>query len=590
MVQVRSKKKIPPTVIKKFFGLNEDVDGETGLKLGESPNMSNWRITDNYKLRKREGYDELFTSIAAKSIQGMWYGKISGIFYFLFACNGHIYRHNLADHVNSDLGTLTDAKTFMFAFNNKVYFLNGTEYKYWDGTTFGIVAGYRPKIFIGTPPAGGGTAFEEVNLLTGAKRQTFSADGIATEYKIAEDNIGTLDGVKVNGVNEPNHTVDLITGKVTFTTAPTVGQDNVEIAWTKGTGTRATVQNNKKTLLFGGANDSRIHIFGNDTLKNRVYFTGLADGVPSAEYFPENNFNQVGSDEFAITDMVRQYDRALIFTENDTWYTYYDAVTTNNVVVASFPVFALNQERGNVAFGQAQLIRNNPFTIDEGVYEWVSTNVRDERNVKYLSLRVQPSLDEIDLTTAITYDWQEMGEYWICVDSVVYIYAYRIDVWYKFTGIAAKCFIVIKGKMYFGTGNGQIMIFGKDIRNDNGVAINAEWEMSFYDFEADWLRKYINRLWLTMKPETRARVYINYETDRNGSSETLEAVYNFANFINANFNHWSFKTNYNPQPFRFKIKAKKFVYFKLILTSNTIDETATILTIDLNSRYGGEAK
>ena len=53
MAQVRVQKPSNPTKIDRFLGLNEDSTGDTQLKLGESPDMTNFRITENYKLKKR---------------------------------------------------------------------------------------------------------------------------------------------------------------------------------------------------------------------------------------------------------------------------------------------------------------------------------------------------------------------------------------------------------------------------------------------------------------------------------------------------------------------------------------------------------
>lgn len=588
-----------PVEINKFLGINENEDGQTQLLLGESPNMVNWRITENFKLKKRYGYEPLFDSLGSE-IQGMWYGSLNGTYHFLFACNGHIYEHDLTLGTNTDLGTLTDAKTFFFAFNDALYIMNGYGYKKWTGTGNIVdVVGYRPKIAIGTPPSGGGTLYEDINLLTGAKHQTFSADGTATAYFIAETSVNSIDFVKVNGETKTlstDYTQDLTLGKITFTTAPITGQDNVDIGWTKGTGQRDLVVKNRKALIFGGQSDSRVHIFGNVEKKNFEYFSALANGLPSAEYFTEFNYNLIGSNEYAITDIIRQYDRAIIFTEKDTWYTYYDAITdVNGNTIASFPVYPLNAEKGCEAFGQSQLILNNPFSIYKGVYEWVSTAVRDERNAVYKSSRVQPSLDTISLKDAITFDNEDLGEYWLIYQNKAWIYNYRIDVWFKFEFYdSITSMISINKKVYFGTTSGQIMEVNKSLlseRSDNGQPINATWEMGFYDVGNEWLRKFLNKTWISLKPENKSKVDVYWETNRDGSVVNPTPIsYNNLDFSRLDFRDFSFLTNYNPQPFRIKTKAKKWVYFKLILKNNSDTYTATILSINLLPRIGGESK
>lgn len=592
MAKIQVQAERPPTSIDKFLGTNESTSGDTQLQLGESPNMSNFRLTQDYKLRKREGYAELFASLGAYSIRGIWYGKLSGTFYLLFAANGNIYKHVAG--VNTSVGTLTDAKTYFFAFDEKVYMLNGSEYKSWDGTTFQDVSGYIPLIATATPPAGGGADNEGLNLLTGEKRQTFSSDGTATEYQTRELTLTSVDVVKVGGVTKvegTDYTVNLTTGQVTFAIAPVVGVDNVDIQWTKGTGQRSEIIGHTFAMFFGGKNDSRIFVYGNGT--NRYNFTGLADGVPSAEYFPALNYREVGSNQFAVTDIVRQYDRQLTFTDGgETFYSYYGTFSdTAGNIVADFPTFPLNNATGNIAPGQAQLIGNNPFTIQTGVYEWVATDVRDERNAQDISKRVQPSLDLETLSNAITVDWEKWKEYWLAIGSTVWVYNYRLDAWYKFNlAHTPTCFYVIDNIMYFGTTNGEVMKFDKTVYTDNGTVITATWEMNFYAFGAEWIRKFMNELWISLKPEAKSSVDLTYQTDREANNDTYTAVYNLATYVAADYGAWSYLTNYNPQPFRFKVKAKKFVYFKLIFINESSADKLTILSIILPIRMGSKVK
>ena len=148
--------------------------------------MTNCYITSSYDLSKIEGYLQLMTS-GSKSIQGMWYGDIGGKKYFIYAYNGHIYKftdnywkddtlwtNKTIATSSDDLGTLTDAPTSFFSFGEKLYIVNGSEYKYWSGTgTIADVAGYIPKIRISCTPAtgGAGTNYEDLNLLTGKKKR-----------------------------------------------------------------------------------------------------------------------------------------------------------------------------------------------------------------------------------------------------------------------------------------------------------------------------------------------------------------------------------------------------------------------------------
>lgn len=583
-----------PTEIDVFLGLNENISGSTQLKLGESDYMYNFRVTDLYKLRKLRGYARLFDTIQDDennncTIRGMWYGKILGAYRFLFACNGHVY--TLSDKGEyASIGELTDADTFFFFFNSKVYILNGSEYKCWDGLAFKDVGGYVPVVAINTPPAGGGTQYESINLLTGSKRQWFSPDGEAKDFFITEKNIDSIDWVKNRSTGETltvetDYTVDLEAGKVTTVGVLTDVENLLEIKWTKGEGNREAIEKCRKAIVYGGENDTRVFMWGNPDNQNRRYHSEFADLMYSAEYFPATNYYDIGTDEFMITDIVKQYDRQIILTNGGkAFYSYYDN--------GSFPVYPLNDAVGNVAFGQAQLVLNNPFSVYNGVYQWISTTVRDERNAQYMSKRVQPSLDEVDLSDAITYDYEKLAEYWLCVDKTIWVYNYRLDVWYKFILLdTPTCFIEIEGEMYFGTDSGTIMKFDEEMRTFNGQSIASEWHMGFYDSTAEWLRKYLNYTHISLKPEPRSLLDVYWETNRQVPKDEPKIIgYTNLWFEDIDFDDWSFEGNYNPQPFRVKTKAKKWVYFKLILKNDSDLYTAHILSINLMPQLGGISK
>ena len=61
-------------------------------------------------------------------------------------------------------------------------------------------------------------------------------------------------------------------------------------------------------------------------------------------------------------------------------------------------------------------------------------------------------------------------------------------------------------------------------------------------------------------------------------------------FDPANFAHWSFSVNRKPHMKKLKIKAKKFVFYKLIFKSSSASSTATVLAADIRVRYTGYAK
>lgn len=672
-------------IINEFKGLNLADTGDTNLKLGEASVMVNCFITDDYKLRKREGYLQKFNAIAAKNIQGMWYGKISGSYHFLFACNGFVYKESTLSGTQYDsittgtnvdivkttaigayaagttgvdgftilknssgtemtevsqanldlvasvgkyyfhtdktiwiavtkglyatiaaartglgtstvyyrLGALTDAKTRFFGFGTKVYIINGTEYLSWSGTgALATVDGYIPLVATATPPAGGGTLNENTNLLTGKKHQTFSGDGASDKYYVAETSIASIDSVYVGGVLKTvttHYTVDTTLGKVTFTVGniPVVGVDNVDIYWTKGSGTRASVTANSEFMFFGGQNDTRVFLYGNG---NTIIFSDLASGVPSAEYFPANNYMDIGSKEYNVTYVCRQYDKQIIFTEKDTWYATYEY---DNTLGANFPVTPVNENIGNAILGQGQVIQNEPVTFVKSnkVYKWEVDAVRDTKDAIYLSNNIQSGLDDLDLSTAITTDFEAKGEYWICIGKKVFIYNYINKTWYYYTlNDTPNCFIEVNNALYMGTTGGQIMVFGYDYKTDNGTLITAEVELGNLSFAQNNRRKFLNFVWVALQPEAKSEAEIEWESDRTTSSAAETIQYNLVDFSNVDYSNETYSTNYNPQPFRLKLKIKKFVYAKIKIKNDSLTHRMTILAITMPALVGGVSK
>lgn len=594
--------------IDKFLGVNKS-DTETLLKPGEASDMSNWMITDDLKLKKMFGYAQLFSSLVTRRINGMWYGLINGTPHFIFACNGYIYEHNLTTHVNTSLGTVVDSyPTTFFITNNTVYIMDGTEYYQWTGTgNISTVVGYVPTVFTAAPPTGGGTILESINNLTGQKSMKFSGNGVATVYQLPEYNIASIDSVVVNGVAQTlttHYTRDLTLGTITFVTKPPTGVNNVVISWTKVSATdRPTITKNR---YYGGTYYSRIWLFGNPDHKNTRYPSGITmAGSSDPTYFPKFADSNVG--EYEITDMCIQYNKQLIFTAGDAngasgWYSEQETITDSStgIVTTLFPIFPLNTGIGNVAKGQTRIIMNDPFTVYKGIYKWVSTYVLNEKNVEWVSQKIQADLDPLDLTNAITFDWDDKGIYIFALGTRIWMFNYRVNVWYVLDlPDTPTCFTIAEKELYFGTTNGQIMKFSESLGTYNGQTINAQWKMGFYNFGVEWLRKFLQRMYVTIKPLARTHIDISYETDRSNTSDLYSAAYALDSFDTWNFSGndvvgyesigFSFETNYSPQPFKFKIRAKKIDYFKLKISNNDTD-SATVLSITIPSRTGGEVK
>jgi hypothetical protein len=486
------------------------------------------------------------------------------------------------------IGTMTDAKTTIFYFESKLYFLNGTEYKQYDGTTFQDVDPYIPTVAIGTPPAGGGTPFDPINLLTGKKKQEFVSNGVATAYQLAETGLdASLVTCTVNGVTKAegvDFTVNRTTGIVTFGVAPANGLV-VILGWTKvESGNADLVKKNKYAMINGPGNDTAIFLWGIPAQKNRRSWSGTL----KANYFPVTNFTLVGSNEFAITDIKPQYNRQIIFKEDKTHYSYAEWNITAGLW--DYPVYDLNEKVGNIAFGAVQIVRNNPVSISgKSWWEWTSTSVEDERNADVVSERLRDSLALIDLSTAITFDNQREEEYWCCIGPKVYIWNYGNNTMYIYNNISGTCFLDMDGSIYYGS-QGTIERFeGLD---DNGVVITAQLITGFNDWGSMELVKNSKIVVVSFIPYSQTSLNVYYKTNKLNEFKMVNKVieYRLLDFNDLNFDAFSFSTNRNPQAFRRKIRAKKYVYIQFMLENKSLNEPCVINSIKISAETQGETK
>lgn len=572
--------------------------------------MNNFYITNDLKLRKIYGYKTFYNF--ETPIKGMYSTNLGGIEYLLIATNGKLYyftQDQLEDEYNWDtieptlIGDIGPNDASFFTFDKKVYILSG-KYMSWDGTTLEEVEGYTPLVFINTPPNGGGLVYDEINMLNPKKHQTFNGDGTSTEFYIAQKEVDSIDKVYVDGEEKTlttDYSVDTTNGKVTFTNPPQQAMDNVDIWWTLDDGDRNIIENMKFGTVFGGNIDSRVFLYGNPECQNRTYFSGITDGIPSVEYFPATAQVDIGPSNFALTDLTRQYDRLLATTNRPEAYyltiatqelnvTLSDSSTTTRLV-PSVSTYPLNEVHGNIAPGQGQLLNNYPVTIDKNaLIMWKATNVRDEKNMEDISQKIRLDLSDLDLKRFKTLDHQVDNQLWFGIDEHIYIYNYYNKTFSRLKiDDNLKHFTDLENYVYMGTDEGKVMKWGEQFQDFDGKIINAHWEMDFSDFNVAYLRKTMNRLWVLMQPQGSSSADIGYITNRNESATKKHIEYKVQVMDDVDFANFSFKISNNPQPFRLKMKAKKFTNLKITI-DNTEKTDCTILQLILKVESFGESK
>lgn len=591
--------------IKQWSGLHQNPDGDTKLKMGEAAAMRNFRITRDGNLQRRPGTMTKITLVEGKPVNGMWVGYVQGKEEMLAACNGKIYRcfdSETGEFIADNIGEMdTENEVHFFGFSENVYMLNGKEYKVWDGTTFSNVTGYVPIVAIAVPPDGGGELLEQVNKLSAKRRMWISPDGEGMKFLLPEANVQSIDYVldlKTNTeIDSSEYTVDLATASVTFTTAPAKAVNGYEIGWTMSADFTAQVASMRYSELYSGSTDTRIFLYGNGS--NEAFYSGLDyNGTPRADYFPDLNEVAVGDANTPITAMIRHYSTLVCFKTDSAWSIQFGLTTTaDGSQIPGFYVTPSNKSIGNVALGQVRLVLNGPYTLHgNDLYEWRNTGSysanlsRDERQAKRQSDRIYATLSDFDLEKCYCWDDNDSQEYYICYDGKALVCNYAADAWYYYDGFDVCCMANLHGELYIGSSDGKIKHLSTSYAFDDGEAIDAYWESGSMSFGMDYMRKYSAQLWVGIKPEENAEVTVTVRTDKKSSYSEKVITSTLATFANANFARWSFKTNRKPFMTRLKIKAKKFVFYKLIFKTDTPATTATILAADIKVRYTGNAK
>lgn len=299
-------------VITRLYGGFRGVDfrGEE-INLMRSPDSLNvWKdYRETESIRTRPGM-ELKVSFPA---------PVYGVFFYkdiqLVHSGSNLYTVTSGGKKTIIFSSAKEAVSEAFVYEDVWYFKDGINYLQFDGTTIKEVEGYVPTTSIARKPAGGGTTYEDVNMLTGKRINTFLADGGSFDFYLDAMNIDTNYPpiVKVNDtVVSSGYTVDYAKGMIKFTQAPdaplTDGQDNVSIEF------RKTVTKYRDSILgctLLQVFDNRVFFSGNPDYPNVVWHCSLDDPT----YVSDLDYYREGMDTAAIKGMVAGNNALWVFRE-----------------------------------------------------------------------------------------------------------------------------------------------------------------------------------------------------------------------------------------------------------------------------------
>jgi hypothetical protein len=353
---------------------------------------------------------------------------IFGHFFYEYNNKTHEIVHsgtNLYDDDNVIYEEMAEHKSHFFVFNNKLYIKDATNYLVYDGNTCTPVVGFIPTTTIGRSPAGGGSTYQPVNLLSPYRKNGFVADGSSTEYKLDAEQI---DGdVRAWITDEDGHeqettafTVNTNAGIVTFTTAPseplTTGQDNVIIQYKKEIEGYAD-RINKCTLveMF----DMRVFVSGNPDYPNGLFNCERNDPT----YFSDYGYVEDGSNDSNIKSLVTGNNALWVLKEpsqSNTTIFYHNPVIDydDNKLVKGYPSVHSSISTGCKTLG-VNFNDTICFFSDRGL-EGITGDVTTEQTLSHKSSFVDNRLlNEEHYDDMLLAEWE--GYLLTIIDNKIYL-------------------------------------------------------------------------------------------------------------------------------------------------------------------------
>lgn len=314
---------------------------------------------------------------------------------------------------------LNQTRSESFIYNNVWYFKDGIHYLQYDGNEIKEVVGYIPTTSIARKPEGGGTTYEDVNLLSDYRINTFLADGEATEYVLDAMDIDEdfVPEVTVADSSVTDFTVDYELGKITFATAPEVpltdGQDNVTVKFKKTVaGYRDKI--NKCTLLQ--LFDNRVFFSGNKDYPNMIFHCSLNDPT----YCSDLDYYNEGLDSAMVKGMVASNNGLWVFKEPNNAGTsvFYHTPTTDAEYGKIYPSTHSSIAIGCV--GKAINFNDDIVFFSARGMEGISGDITTEQSVVHRSSLVDRKLiAEPRYKNMVLEEWE--GYLLVFIDNRVYL-------------------------------------------------------------------------------------------------------------------------------------------------------------------------
>ena len=536
------------------------------VNLLRSPDCLNiWKdYKETESIRTRPG-TELNTSFA---------DTVYGVFFYggemLVHSGTKLYK--VVDGVKTELYTgLKEAISNSFIYDDVWYFKDGQHYLKYDGTTIRAVVGYIPTTTIARKPMGGGSKYEDVNMLSEYRKNSFLADGASFSFFLDVLNIDTdyAPVVTVNDevVSASAYTVDYAEGKIVFKNTPpsaplTDGQDNVVIQFKKAVPKyHESIMKCNMLQVF----DNRVFFSGNPEHPNMIWNSSLND--PS--YVSDLDYYKEGMDGAAVKGLVAGNNALWVFREPSDANTtvFYHTPTLDEEYGKVYPSSHSSITTGCV--GKAINFNDDIIFFSERGMEGINGDITTEQAVAHRSSVVDRKMtSEAEYKNMVLAEWE--GYLLVFIGNKVYLadsramYQNENHMEYEFFYWELQhnviCATVKDGVLYIGTNDGIYTL------TDTDANVESYWVTPLDKF------KYPNKLKTTNKRGCVAEATGDISVYAKLEDTDFELIGTYNNV-----------TDY----FVSRIKRKKFKDIQLKFHSNT---RFSLETVTLECFIGGYIK
>ena len=503
------------SLITRNYSNFRGVDFTNGL-------VSKYRSPDALNMWKNYLDDDCIQTRPGMELIGEFDYEIFGLFFYKVNNNTKVLVHSGTklylwnNYPNTPVNRtelytgLNIAKSRGFVYDSVFFFMDGINYLEYDGQTIKEVEGTIPTTSYWKNPDGSTNldsstdneyVYQDVNCLTGVRKNTFIGDGTSTIYKLdiydLDANyavVATVDGTTI--LENQGLTVDRAKGWITFNDAP-VKDAKVIIQFSRtASGYRERILNCTMCVEF----DNRIFFSGNPDYPNAVFHCELND----PRYVRDTAYYEMGINLAPVKAIIPGNNVLWVIKDIDqnSGSVFYMTPTITGAYGYDYKSYP--SVSGNIAVGcvSTGLNFNDDivFFSELGLEGISSGSLYSEQLLQHRSSMVDIKLvNEPSYTNIKLAEWQ--GYLIILADNHVYLadkrqkFSENTDIGYEWfyweLPMVMNDVIEYRNNLFFTTSDGKIFKVGGT--TDNGEPIESYWTTKKDDFDAPSYTKTTNK-------------------------------------------------------------------------------------------------